>query len=93
MSSQDYAPSIFQRTLDNILRQYIRKICYVYIDDIIIFSKDENTHSEHIVQIFDTLCKANMNVPADKYELYKNQVELLGLIVFYAGCKTLKDLG
>ena len=33
------APAIFQRALDDILREHIGKICYIYIDDIIIFSK------------------------------------------------------
>lgn len=33
------APSIFQRVMDDVLRDHIGKICYVYIDDIIIFRK------------------------------------------------------
>lgn len=36
--------SIFQRTLDDILRIYIGLRCHVYIDDIIIFSADAVTH-------------------------------------------------
>lgn len=38
------APSIFQRALDDILREHIGKICYIYIDDIIVFSQDEKSH-------------------------------------------------
>lgn len=33
------APSIFQRALDDILRDFIGRTCYVYIDDIVIYSK------------------------------------------------------
>lgn len=33
------APAIFQRAIDDILRDYIGKICYVYIDDVIVFGK------------------------------------------------------
>lgn len=33
------APAILQRAIDDVLRQYIGKICYVYIDDVIIFGK------------------------------------------------------
>lgn len=32
------SPYIFQRALDDILREHRNKICYVYIDDIIVFS-------------------------------------------------------
>lgn len=33
------APSIFQRAIDDILREYIGKFAYVYIDDVLVFSK------------------------------------------------------
>lgn len=82
------APSIFQRTLDDILREHIGRICYVYIDDIIIFSKDEKEHSEHIDTIFDTLTKANMKVQVDKCEFFKKQVEFLGFVVSSDGIST-----
>lgn len=34
------APSIFRRVMDDVLREHIGKKCYVYIDDIIIFGKE-----------------------------------------------------
>lgn len=40
------APSIFQRVMDDVLRDHIGKICYVYIDDIIIFRK-KKTLEDH----------------------------------------------
>jgi len=33
------APSIFQRAIDDVLREQIGKSCYVYVDDVIIFSE------------------------------------------------------
>ena len=33
------APSIFQRAIDDVLREQIGKTCYVYVDDEIIFSE------------------------------------------------------
>lgn len=35
------APSIFQRAIDDILRDFIGKFAYVYMDDVIIFFKNE----------------------------------------------------
>lgn len=82
------APAIFQRTLDNILRELIGKCCYVYIDDIIIFGEDEETHLNNIGKVFSTLEKANMKVQIDKCEFFKSEVEYLGFIVSSEGIKT-----
>lgn len=82
------APSIFQRALDDILREFIGRCCYVYIDDIIIFSKSENEHFEHIGNIFKTLEEANMKVQLDKCNFFKKEVEFLGYIITPLGIKT-----
>lgn len=82
------APAIFQRALDNILRDLIGKCCYVYIDDIIIFGEDEETHLNNIKKVFETLEKANMKVQINKCEFFKNEVEYLGFIVSSEGIKT-----
>lgn len=82
------APAIFQRALDDILRQYIGKICYVYIDDIIIFGPDEQTHLKNIETIFDTLQRANIKVQLNKCEFLKKEVEYLGFIISTEGIKT-----
>lgn len=82
------APAIFQRALDDILREYIGKICYVYIDDIIIFGPDEQTHLSNMETVFETLQKANMKVQSNKCEFLKREVQYLGFIISTEGIKT-----
>lgn len=82
------APSIFQRALDDILREHIGKICLIYIDDIIIFGKNEDSHLKNIETIFKTLHKANMKIQIDKCEFLKTEVEFLGFLVSKDGLKT-----
>jgi hypothetical protein len=82
------APSIFQRALDDILREHIGTQCYIYIDDIIIFGKNETEHFQNLEQIFRTLETANMKVQLDKCEFFKTEVEFLGFIVSRDGIKT-----
>lgn len=82
------APSIFQRTLDDILRDYIGKSCYVYIDDIIIFSENQEQHAKDIEQIFSTLSRANMKVQLDKCKFFSSEVEFLGFKISSEGIKT-----
>lgn len=82
------APSIFQRTLDDILRDLIGKCCYVYIDDIVIFGKDETEHFSNLEKVFHTLEKANMKIQLDKCEFFQKEVEFLGFIIGRFGIKT-----
>lgn len=84
------APSIFQRALDDILRDFIGKTCYVYIDDIIIFSKDEQSHFRDLEEIFKTLDSANMKVQLDKCNFFKNEVEFLGFVVSDTGTRAIQ---
>ncbi|GBP12864.1 Retrovirus-related Pol polyprotein from transposon gypsy [Eumeta japonica] len=41
-------PGIFQRAMDNILREFVGKICHVYIDDIIVYSESLEAYIEHL---------------------------------------------
>ena len=82
------APSIFQRALDDILREHIGRICYVYIDDIVIYSKSEDDHIRDIHNVFKTLEEANMKVQLDKCHFFKQEVEFLGFLISETGIKT-----
>lgn len=56
------APSIFQRAIDDVLRPFMGKFAYVYMDDIIIFSKTEEEHLDHLRQIILALTEAHMRI-------------------------------
>lgn len=82
------APAIFQRTLDDILREHIGKRCYVYIDDIIIFGKTQDEHVLNLQLVFKTLEHANMKIQLDKCEFFQHEVEFLGFIISREGIRT-----
>ncbi len=42
------ASAIFQRLMNDILRDYLRKFCLVYLDDIIIYSKSLKDYKRHM---------------------------------------------
>lgn len=85
------APSIFQRTIDDILREDIGKTCQVYMDDIIIFSPDEYSHLEHIQNILRKVENAGMRISPEKSRFFKKKVEFLGFIITEHGIKTCPD--
>lgn len=75
------APSVFQRCVDDILREYIGKFAYVYVDDIIIFSNSPEEHIDHIRTIINSLHTANMKISSTKSHFFKKSVEYLGHII------------
>ncbi|GET66741.1 retroviral-like aspartic protease 1 [Rhizophagus irregularis DAOM 181602=DAOM 197198] len=81
------APAIFQRTMNKIFKEYLDKFMNVYIDDIIIYSKNWNEHLQHIKIVLEELRKADMMLKLKKCEWAKKNVEYLGHIVGTDGLK------
>lgn len=75
------APSIFQRTVDDILCPFIGKFAYVYMDDVIIFSATEEEHLDHITQVINAFTAAHMRVSSEKCEFFERKIEFLGHII------------
>lgn len=81
------APSTFQRVMDNILRQYLHKFCFVYMDDVVIFSKSLQEHTVHLKLIFKKLREYNLKVQLDKSEFLCKEVAFLGHVITPEGIK------
>lgn len=75
------APAIFQRALDDVLRDHIGKRCYVYIDDILVFGSSKEEHVNNLRMVLETLEQANLKVQLDKSEFLKEELEFLGFII------------
>lgn len=74
-------PATFQRMMDEILKSHIYKRCFVYMDDVIVFSRSLQDHMQDLKLIFSSLRSANLKVQPDKSEFLTKKVEFLGHIV------------
>lgn len=70
-------PSIFQRVMDNILAELQNKICFGYMDDIIIFSNSLQEHIQNLKQVLLKFRKAKLKIQLDKSEFLCKNVEFL----------------
>nr|XP_049701809.1 uncharacterized protein LOC126055664 [Helicoverpa armigera] len=72
------APATFQRLMNTALAGLQGIHCYVYLDDIVIYSHDLSSHCEKLVKIFDRLRKHNLKLQPDKCEFFRKEVGYLG---------------
>lgn len=75
------APATFQRLMNSVLAEYIGKICFVYLDDIIIFSTSLEEHMISIKKVFQRLREAKLKIQPDKCQFLKKETAFLGHIV------------
>ncbi|KAA3483186.1 RNA-directed DNA polymerase-like protein [Gossypium australe] len=49
------SPAVFMDLMNRIFRPYLDKFVVVFIDDILIYSRDESEHTEHLRIVLQTL--------------------------------------
>lgn len=85
------APATFQRMMNNVLREQIGKICYVYMDDIVIFSTSLQEHIQSLKTVFQRHREVNLKVQLDKTEFLRKETNLLGHVITPNGIKANPD--
>ncbi|XP_060775509.1 uncharacterized protein LOC132885169 [Neoarius graeffei] len=75
------APAVFQALINDVLRDMINLYVFVYLDDILIFSKTVQEHRHHVRQVLQRLLQNNLFAKAQKCEFHVPEVSFLGFIV------------
>ena len=55
--------------------------CLVYLDDIIVFAKDFNTHLSRLAEVFEQLKQAGLKLHGTKCSLFQRRVSFLGHVL------------
>lgn len=82
------APMSFQLLMSHVLKGQNWKFVLVYIDDILVFSKDFDTHMQHLNEVFQRLREANLTLKPSKCQFGVNKVMFLGHILSANGVNT-----
>ena len=75
------APGTFQRLMNKVFADNLGKFIAVYLDDILIFSRNLEEHWKHLRWALDRLREAKLYGRLHKCEFLKDQVEYLGFEV------------
>lgn len=85
------APATFERMMEKILSGLSWKICMVYLDDIIVFSKSFKEQLDNLRQVFQRLRVSKLKLSPKKCVLFQKQVSFLGHIISSKGISTDPD--
>ncbi|KAK1611633.1 hypothetical protein QYE76_035306 [Lolium multiflorum] len=75
------APAIFMNLMNKIFMPCLDKFVIVFIDDILIYSKDKAEHAEHLRIVLQTLREHQLYAKFSKCEFWLDQVEFLGHVI------------
>ena len=65
------APATFQRLMDKVLKPVLFDFAFVYLDDIIVFSKTIEEHFVHLDRVFSLLARDGLKMKTTKCEFSK----------------------
>nr|GFA99352.1 putative reverse transcriptase domain-containing protein [Tanacetum cinerariifolium] len=67
--------------VNRVCKPYLDKFVIVFIDDILIYSKDEKEHEEHLKAILELLKKEELYAKFSKCEFWIPKVQFLGHVI------------
>ena len=82
------APAMFQRLMESCLGDLHLSWCIIYLDDIIIFSKNPDDHITRLKGVFEKLAEAGLKLKPSKCEFFKARLKYLGHVVSPQGIAT-----
>ncbi|XP_052623525.1 transposon Ty3-I Gag-Pol polyprotein isoform X1 [Lactuca sativa] len=79
------APAVFMDLMNRVCRPYLDQLVIVFIDDILIYSRSKEEHSQHLHRVLETLLAEKLYAKFSKCEFWIRRVEFLGHVVSEAG--------
>ncbi|CAH9105695.1 unnamed protein product [Cuscuta europaea] len=79
------APAVFMDLMNRVFHQYLDQFVILFIDDILIYSMNEEEHEKHLRVVFETLREKQLFAKFSKCEFWLGEIGFLGHVVSGSG--------
>jgi hypothetical protein len=79
------ASAYFMNLMNKVFMEYLDRFVVVFIDDILIYSKNDSDHEEHLRMVLQKLRDNQLYAKFSKCEFWLDEVPFLGHIIFKGG--------
>jgi hypothetical protein len=79
------APAYFMYLMNKVLMEYMNKFVVVFIDDILVYSRSEEEHEEHLRLALQKLRENRLYAKLIKCEFWMKQVAFVGHVISMGG--------
>ena len=74
-------PTVFQQMMNDIFREYLDQFMVVYLDDILIYSRDLDIHEQYVRLVLSRLREHSLYAKDEKCAFEQSSIEFLGYII------------
>ncbi|KAD3640682.1 hypothetical protein E3N88_29905 [Mikania micrantha] len=75
------APAVFMDLMNRVCKPYLDQFVIVFIDDILIYSKNEKEHEQHLRTVLELLKEEQLYAKFSKCEFWLREVQFLGHVI------------
>ena len=79
------APTAFMDLMNRVFRPFLDQFVIVFIDDVLVYSRSEEEHEQHLRLVLQTLREHQLYAKFSKCEFWLEQVQFLGHVISGAG--------
>ncbi|KAL4274070.1 hypothetical protein GQ457_13G013940 [Hibiscus cannabinus] len=79
------APAAFMDSMNRVFKPYLDKFVVVFIDDILIYSRNKDDHAEHLRIVLQTLRECQLYAKFSKCKFWLSEVAFLGHVISAKG--------
>ncbi|GJX65764.1 putative reverse transcriptase domain-containing protein [Tanacetum coccineum] len=79
------APAVFMDLMNRVCKPYLDKFVIVFIDDILVYSKDEEEHGKHLKIVLELLKKERLYGRFSKCDFWLDSVQFMGHVLDRSG--------
>ena len=86
------APITFMDLMKRVFKPYLDRFVLMFIDNILIYSRNEEDHASHLMIFLQTLKDKELYVKFSKCEFWLKSVSFLGHIIFGDGLELIPKI-